>query len=917
VDGDSLSFNGAGELEVNFPVAGSGKKGSIKATSSYMTVDGDGDITSLTADTAATATNFTGSLAGEVTGSQGSTVVSKIMGANVDTVTPTVVNQIIKWDGTKWYAGSDSTVGGGAVDTVTNYGGGQEVMKDKVGTEVRFRTLVGVDGIAASTNGDTVEVGIDAASDVIAGSLTTSHQAGILAGPHNTTPGATGEIRFQELAANGTDSVGFKSPDLLAADLTWTLPDVAGTSGQALGLTGAGTLGWIDANTGGSTQIAGAGAVGNPSYTFSGDTDTGLYSSGADTVNIATGGVNRLSVVNSGNVGIGTTSPTQLLEVSGGGLLISRADGALGPTLSDVGNSLHVNRNVKATFGVWVRNDGTNLDYGMDGSTNRRLHLFAGGNALLGIDSVTQGVGIGSGLAYGGSTLVAPANGLIVEGNVGIGTTDPNHKIDVQSAVGPIGQVRALGTTYGTQDIFSIYSERTSTTTDHNLLKASSSAVPNAFSVQADGRVAIGTSSPSAALHVNDQIGVGVADTTAGIVTLFGDGTASTSGGSLVLASAADHDTTYNYYHINVFEDDMRMGRAGSDDLTIASDGNVGIGTTSPSEKLSVNGNIDMNYGVLDFGGMASDHTYQILITPNTLTYDAYNNHLFRTGDDGSEVDRMIIKSNGNVGIGTTTPVTGLHVKGAGVSGTGTFEKTGANTGGALTGIDLVTDAKTAGDNSLLGYSALDSADNLTSYSKIKMGIEDPTNGSEDGFISFNTVSNGAYADRMTITAAGNVGIGTTDPSSILDINGAITTRNMAAPAVSPAGQGRIYFDSSDNKYKVSQNGSAYADLVGGSSIKVYSARIASNCSVSAEIGGDWLASTADTGTGRCDLTLQTSPAAFSSAPACTCTGGINSGFAVKCSNLNPSDNTKLELETKYGGGTSVDAAFEIICVGP
>ena len=38
----------------------------------------------------------------------------------------------------------------------------------------------------------------------------------------------------------------------------------------------------------------------------------------------------------------------------------------------------------------------------------------------------------------------------------------------------------------------------------------------------------------------------------------------------------------------------------------------------------------------------------------------------------------------------------------------------------------------------------------------------------------------------------------------------------MAAPAVSAAGQGRIYFDSTANKFKISEHGGAYADLVGG-----------------------------------------------------------------------------------------------------
>jgi hypothetical protein len=42
------------------------------------------------------------------------------------------------------------------------------------------------------------------------------------------------------------------------------------------------------------------GAVGAPSYTFTGDTNTGMWSSGADTLDFSTAGVNRLSIASTG-----------------------------------------------------------------------------------------------------------------------------------------------------------------------------------------------------------------------------------------------------------------------------------------------------------------------------------------------------------------------------------------------------------------------------------------------------------------------------------------------------------------------------------------------------------------------------------------------------------------------------------------
>lgn len=62
-----------------------------------------------------------------------------------------------------------------------------------------------------------------------------------------------------------------------------------------------------DALTAGG-YVAGAGSVGSPSYSFSSDPNTGIYSSGADTVNISTAGVLRLTATNTGNIVIGTAA---------------------------------------------------------------------------------------------------------------------------------------------------------------------------------------------------------------------------------------------------------------------------------------------------------------------------------------------------------------------------------------------------------------------------------------------------------------------------------------------------------------------------------------------------------------------------------------------------------------------------------
>lgn len=68
----------------------------------------------------------------------------------------------------------------------------------------------------------------------------------LITGTHtvNPTGGSTNELRFSEIAANGSNYVGFKAPTLLAGNPVWTLPSADGTNGQILQTNGSGVLSW-------------------------------------------------------------------------------------------------------------------------------------------------------------------------------------------------------------------------------------------------------------------------------------------------------------------------------------------------------------------------------------------------------------------------------------------------------------------------------------------------------------------------------------------------------------------------------------------------------------------------------------------------------------------------------------------------
>jgi hypothetical protein len=100
-----------------------------------------------------------------------------------------------------------------------------------------------------NSSGSITTSGAVSAGTVTTGTMTTTLQNAIQIAPYGVATGNSGELRFNELAAGGTNYVGFKAPDTLAGNQIWTLPSAEGVSGQVLKTNGAGTLAWGDVVT--------------------------------------------------------------------------------------------------------------------------------------------------------------------------------------------------------------------------------------------------------------------------------------------------------------------------------------------------------------------------------------------------------------------------------------------------------------------------------------------------------------------------------------------------------------------------------------------------------------------------------------------------------------------------------------------
>jgi len=123
------------------------------------------------------------------------------------------------------------------------------------------------------------------------------------------------------------------------------------------------------------------------------------------------------------------------------------------------------------------------------------------------------------------------------------------------------------------------------------------------------GSIDIGTNT-----LIAGNIESGVADTTQGLITVHGSGSGSSEGGEIRLGIAADHDTSFGFWRIDIFEDDLRLGLEGQTQVTFDADG-INL---SSGDDYSINGTSVLSATTLGSGVTASSLTSVGTITSGT-----------------------------------------------------------------------------------------------------------------------------------------------------------------------------------------------------------------------------------------------------------------------------------------------------------
>ncbi|MBI4973058.1 hypothetical protein HZC27_00395 [Candidatus Roizmanbacteria bacterium] len=457
-------------------------------------------------------------------------------------------------------------------------------------------------------------------------------------------------------------------------------------------------------------------------------------------------------------------------------------------------------------------------------------------------------------LAYK-SALNAWTTGLTLQdttGNVGIGATNPGKVLDIQRSVtGADVGLRIANTAATTNDTASLYFQMTSNmAADYGAYIRATRLGANAMSDLSFATTnSGGTSNEWIRITNAGNVGIGSTSPTAKL-DIAGD--ASTSG-DLSFTGA----TPNNIHALN--GTDFRIstspgGDAGNvDRFTLLANGNVGIGTTSPGNLLRIAdataGNPNQLSLYNSLGAAAMQLTggtgYTILKTNFNGAGQIDTNGAFYISqsftttplyiESATASNTLYLRSTGNVGIGTTVPRGKLDVQPTNTNGANISNYFGGSAAYSLT-LNGNQDNNAKSTIFANAYSLYNTGGEAT-YKWVtthgsfgSRGIGFSYGGAGKG-IQFYADSVATTADttftptsRMMIQNDGNVGIGTTSPTALLDVRGNATfsgTLSIAPMFIAAAGTcnisstGKIYYDATLNQYYFC-NGTIWTAMGGG-----------------------------------------------------------------------------------------------------
>jgi hypothetical protein len=285
-----------------------------------------------------------------------------------------------------------------------------------------------------------------------------------------------------------------------------------------------------------------AGTAGAPSLTFTGDSNTGIYSPGADQVAISTGGTGRLFVSSAGRVGVGAVSTDFPFAVSN-----TASDSSIGIAAANTANSEIFFGDTDSLYSGRIRYGHSSDSMQLWTNSAERLRITSAGDLCF------------------GSQVGANNDGS------GISIYNANYpRLSFRNSA--TGNTLADGTQlYLADDDFYI------TNNDNADIIARTNATER-VRIDSTGRVGIGTSSVSELLQVSKTGGanIQVDSGSSNVVAKFG----ASGAGAFVGSTSNDY---FQIYSNNTAR------------IHVTSAGLVGIGTAVPGVALDVSGSIRSN----------------------------------------------------------------------------------------------------------------------------------------------------------------------------------------------------------------------------------------------------------------------------------------------------------------------------------